>query len=50
MDPNEDSFDAVKFMRKQRDILSQKLLKMTREEIIQYFEKRRHENSVKPSS
>ena len=30
-------FDAVKFMREQRDKLSEKLSKMTKEEIIEYF-------------
>ena len=40
-------FDAVEYMRKQRRILSNKLLKMTREEIVEYFKKRRS-ISVKP--
>jgi len=40
-------FDAVEYMRKQRRILSKKLLKMTREEIVEYFKKRRS-ISVKP--
>jgi len=30
-------FDAVEYMRKQRRILSKKLLKMTKEEIVEYF-------------
>ena len=31
------TFDAVKFMREQRDKLSAKLSKMTTEEILEYF-------------
>jgi len=40
-------FDAVEYMRKQRRILSKKLLKMTKEEIVEYFKNRRSV-SVKP--
>ena len=42
------TFDAVEFMREQRKILSEKLSKMTKEEIIDYFLKKQFENSVKP--
>jgi hypothetical protein len=41
------NFDAVEYMRKQRRILSEKLLKMTKEEIVEYFKKKRSV-SVKP--
>jgi len=44
----EKTFDAVKFMREQRQKLSDKLSKMTKEEIIEYFKKMKLENSVKP--
>ena len=44
----EKTFDAVKFMREQREKLSEKLSGMTKEEIIEYFKKRRLENSIKP--
>lgn len=44
----EKTFDAVKFMREQREKLSDKLSGMTKEEIIEYFKKRRLENSIKP--
>jgi hypothetical protein len=44
------TFDAVKFMREQRQRLSEKLSKMTKEEIIEYFKKKNSENSVKPSA
>jgi hypothetical protein len=46
----EKTFDAVKFMRQQRDKLSEKLSKMTKEEILEYFKKRRIETTIKPSS
>ena len=42
------AFDAVEFMREQRKRLSEKLSKMTKGEIIEYFRKRKFENSVKP--
>ena len=35
----EKTFDAMKFMRQERDKLSEKLSKMTKEEIIEYFNK-----------
>ena len=44
----EKSFDAVKFMRQQRDSLSEKLSKMTKEEILEYFKKRKSEATIKP--
>jgi hypothetical protein len=34
---NKKKFDAVKFMREQRKRLSEKLSKMTKEEIVEYF-------------
>jgi hypothetical protein len=46
----EKQFDAVKFMREQRDKLSTKLSKMTQEEIIEYFIKRKAETGTKPSA
>jgi len=44
------TFDAVKFMREQRDKLSEKLSKMTNEEIVEYFKHKNLENHVKPSA
>ena len=41
-------FDAVGFMRQQRDKLSEKLSKMTKAEIIEYFKKRKTESTIKP--
>ena len=43
------AFDSVKFMRQQRDLLSEKLSKMTEEEIVAYFQKK-SKVGVKPSS
>lgn len=43
-------FDAVKFMREQRDKLSEKLSKMTKEEIVEYFKNRKTETTTKPSA
>ena len=42
------TFDAVKFMRQQRDKLSEKLSKMTKEEILEYFKHRKSGANVKP--
>ena len=41
-------FDAVKFMRRQRDVLSEKLTKMSKTEIVEYFKKRKAEINIKP--
>ena len=43
-------FDAVKFAREQKDKLSAELMKMTKEEIIAYFDKVRMESLIKPSA
>jgi c-di-AMP phosphodiesterase-like protein len=48
MKTTEKTFDAVKFMRQQRGILSEKLSKMTKEEVLKYFQKRRTQAKVKP--
>jgi hypothetical protein len=37
MKTTDKKFDAVKFMRQQRDKLSEKLSKMSKEEILEYF-------------
>jgi len=44
------TFDAVQFMREQREKLSEKLSKMTKEEIVEYFRKKNLESSTKPSA
>ncbi len=43
-------FDAIKYMREQRKQLSEKLIGMTKEEVFEYFRKKRLENTVKPSA
>jgi hypothetical protein len=48
MKTTEKTFDAVRFMRQQRDKLSEKLTKMTKEEIIEYFRKRKTQTTIKP--
>ncbi len=48
MKTTEKTFDAVKFMRQQRDKLSEKLSKMTKEEILEYFKKSKTQTTIKP--
>ena len=43
-------FDAVKYMREQRKRVTEKLSKMTRQEIVEYFKKRRTETTTNPCS
>ena len=46
----EKEFDAVNFMRQQRNRLSEKLTKMTKDEILEYFRKRKMDTNIKPSA
>ncbi len=48
MKTTEKTFDAVKFMRQERDKLSEKLSKMTKDEILEYFKKRKTQTTIKP--
>ena len=48
MKTTEKKFDAVYFMRQQRDKLSEKLSKMTKTEILEYFKNRKSETTTKP--
>lgn len=48
MKTKEKQFDAVEYMRNQRNKLSEKLSKMTKEEILEYFKKRNSEINIKP--
>ncbi len=41
-------FDAVVFMRLQRDKLSEKLSKMSKAEILEYFKNQKAESTIKP--
>ena len=43
-------FDSVQYMREQRQKLSEKLIKMSKEEVIEYFRQKKDQNTVKPSS
>jgi hypothetical protein len=45
---NKKTFDAVLFMRQQRLRLSEKLSKMTKAEVVEYFRKKAVETTVKP--
>ena len=44
----EKKFDSVKFMREQREKLSEKLIKMTKSEIIDYFNSKKLNSPIKP--
>ena len=48
MKTTEKQFDAVNFMRQQRDKLNEKLSKMTKAEILDYFKNRKKESTIKP--
>jgi c-di-AMP phosphodiesterase-like protein len=50
MKTTDKTFDAVKFMRQQRDKLSEKLAKMTKDEILEYFKKRNIQSTIKPGA
>ena len=50
MKTTEKTFDVMKFMRQERDKLSEKLSKMKKEEIIKYFNKRKSQTTIKPSA
>ncbi len=42
------TFDAVNYMRQQRELLSKKLSEMTPDEIIEYFKKIKDQSTIKP--
>jgi hypothetical protein len=48
MKTTEKQFDAVNFMRQQREKLTQKLSKMTKAEMLEYFKNRKAESTIKP--
>ena len=50
MKTTEKHFDAVKYMRQQRDRLSEKLSRMTKEEILEYFKQQKKHALVKPGA
>ena len=43
-----ETFDAIPFMRQQRDKLSEMLSKMTKPEILEYFRKKSLETAIRP--
>jgi len=44
------TFDAVKFMREQRDRISKDIMNLSPEEIVKYFEEKRGISRVKSSA
>jgi hypothetical protein len=50
MNNSKERFDAVLFMRQQRNRLSEMLSKMTKTEIVEYFRKKAIETTIKPCS
>ncbi|NHE56048.1 hypothetical protein [Cyclobacterium plantarum] len=46
----EKTFDAVKFMREQRDRISKDIMDLSPEEIVTYFEKKTKREKRKPSA
>ena len=50
MKTTEKKFDAVNYMREQREKLSELLSKMTKSEIVEYFKNRKLETNIKPSA
>ena len=50
MKTTEKQFVAVNFMRQQRNKLSEKLSKMTKAEILEYFKNREKKTAIKPSN
>jgi hypothetical protein len=50
MKTKDKTFDSVKYMREQREKLSNKLVKMSKEEIINYFHKLKSKTKLKPSA
>jgi len=47
---NKKEFDAVKFMHEQRKAISEKLSKMTKSEIVEYYRNRKLKHQIKPSA
>lgn len=44
------TFDAVKFMREQRDRISKEIMNLSPEEIVKYFEQKDGKANAKPST
>ncbi len=48
MKTTEKTFDAVDFMRTQREKLSKRLTGMTKQEILDYFRRRQAQTDIRP--
>jgi hypothetical protein len=46
----EKKFDAVNYMREQRAELSDKLCKMTKRQIVEYFKEQKSKTAIRPSA
>ena len=44
----QNTFDAVKFMREQRDRISRDIMNLSPEEIVKYFEKKDRKSNMSP--
>lgn len=44
------NFDAVKFMREQRNRISKDIMNLSPSEIVEYFEQKRSKTQTKPSA
>ena len=44
------TFDAVKYMREQRDRISKDIMNLSPEEIVKYFDKKHDKSSIKSSA
>lgn len=44
------TFDAVKFMREQRDRISKDIMNLSPEEIVKYFEQNQNKKRIRPSN
>ena len=47
---NKETFDAVNFMREQRDRISKDIMNLSAEEIVMYFEKGNSKSQAKTSA
>jgi len=47
---NKKTFDAVKFMREQRDRISKEIMDLSPEEIVKYFEQKDKKANLKPKA
>jgi len=48
--PSEKKFDAVKFMREQRDKISKSIMDLSPEQILKHFEEVKSSTNIRPSA